>query len=491
MSNNWSTEQARFIESVAELCQAIKAIKGRGSKEVGNLQLDSVAGSGKTSVIVHAAQFAPNGSKFLAFNKDIAAELKTRLPSTCEASTFHAMCFRFLKQRLPSGLKVNGFKTYDMVRSLMPDMEKGRSDIKTLVSLCKNNGVGILEPLDFVTVENLREDADIFNEEIGNEALVDSAIRIMKKADKSLSEIDFDDMIYLTLKLVRERGWMMDRHPLVFLDEAQDTNAVQLALIPEFADNLVAVGDEHQAIYAFRGAGSNSMANIEKLFNTNRMGMTITWRCGKRIVEKAQQFVPHIKEAPNAGEGELLFRSHCQVIDDIEKDSMVLCRNNFPLFEVAMKLLLQRKTFKMRGKFPGQLIRFVRGFKAKTIQEFRVRLYEWWEKRQVELAEKEKWGVLAREEDKFKCLDMLQKESTDVDDLLYTLDSMMTGRVGPVLSTVHGAKGLEADHVMLLRPDLMPSKYATTEEALQQEENLQYVAVTRAKEKLVYYVEEG
>ena len=57
---------------------------------------------------------------------------------------------------------------------------------------------------------------------------------------------------------------------------------------------------------------------------------------------------------------------------------------------------------------------------------------------------------------------------------------------GTTLATVHKAKGLEAPRVFILNPDGMPSKWARQEWQMQQERNLQYVAVTRALETLVY-----
>jgi superfamily I DNA/RNA helicase len=54
------------------------------------------------------------------------------------------------------------------------------------------------------------------------------------------------------------------------------------------------------------------------------------------------------------------------------------------------------------------------------------------------------------------------------------------------LSTVHKAKGLEADNVYILRPELMPHPMAKTPEAIAQESNIEYVAVTRTKNKLVF-----
>ena len=57
---------------------------------------------------------------------------------------------------------------------------------------------------------------------------------------------------------------------------------------------------------------------------------------------------------------------------------------------------------------------------------------------------------------------------------------------GIMLSTIHKAKGLENDRIMFLCPELIPSKYATTDWMFEQEMNLKYVAITRAKKDLIY-----
>lgn len=57
---------------------------------------------------------------------------------------------------------------------------------------------------------------------------------------------------------------------------------------------------------------------------------------------------------------------------------------------------------------------------------------------------------------------------------------------GIILSTIHKSKGLEANRVFFLNPELLPSKYAKTPKALYAEECLKFVAITRAKEELVY-----
>jgi superfamily I DNA/RNA helicase len=55
-----------------------------------------------------------------------------------------------------------------------------------------------------------------------------------------------------------------------------------------------------------------------------------------------------------------------------------------------------------------------------------------------------------------------------------------------MLSTIHKAKGLENDRIFFLCPELIPSKYATQPWQYEQEANLKYVAITRAKQELIY-----
>jgi len=66
------------------------------------------------------------------------------------------------------------------------------------------------------------------------------------------------------------------------------------------------------------------------------------------------------------------------------------------------------------------------------------------------------------------------------------MDIFSDDRVGVTLSSIHRAKGLEADNVFILRPDLLPHPAAKSPEQLQQESNLKYVAVTRAKNTLTW-----
>ena len=83
---------------------------------------------------------------------------------------------------------------------------------------------------------------------------------------------------------------------------------------------------------------------------------------------------------------------------------------------------------------------------------------------------------------------MLCSEYETVNQLLDLLKALGLSTRGPIFSTVHKAKGLEAKDVYLLRPDLLPSPWATDEKSIQQENNLLYVAITRAQNTFTYGV---
>lgn len=84
-------------------------------------------------------------------------------------------------------------------------------------------------------------------------------------------------------------------------------------------------------------------------------------------------------------------------------------------------------------------------------------------------------------------ISVLSEGLTDVESLRRMIRGIFRDDVsGVVLSTIHKAKGLENDRIFFACPELIPSKYATQEWQLEQEQNLKYVAITRAKNELIY-----
>ena len=93
---------------------------------------------------------------------------------------------------------------------------------------------------------------------------------------------------------------------------------------------------------------------------------------------------------------------------------------------------------------------------------------------------------------RLEVIECLMDEVSNVAELKNLISNIFSDDVkGIVLSTIHKSKGLENEVVFFLCPSLIPSKYATTDWMITQELNLKYVAITRAKSKLIYVNDEN
>jgi superfamily I DNA/RNA helicase len=277
----------------------------------------------------------------------------------------------------------------------------------------------------------------------------------------------------------------------VIIDEAQDVSHVQRTLLRKFlktGGRLIAVGDSHQAIYGFRGADSNSLNNIGRVFKAEELPLSISYRCPRKIVEIAKQFVPHIECSDTAEDGEVLNPTSWD-IESFSDDDLVVCRNTAPLIELAYKCIGEGRRVHVMGREIGKglinVIKKAGGKRISTIEELRPKLDAWHQK-QVKKAEKNE-AKIAAIQDKVDCINVLAAGLDTIKELTDNITDMFSDSAqGTTLATVHKAKGLEAPRVFILNPDLMPSRWATQPWQQEQERNLQYVAVTRALETLVY-----
>lgn len=251
------------------------------------------------------------------------------------------------------------------------------------------------------------------------------------------------------------------------------------------ADNILT----HNCIYGFAGADSNSFDRLRSVRDVVSLPLSVCYRCAKRIVEEAQKIVPHISYYSEAEEGEVKWGD----LMSIQPGDWIICRNLKPLVQVCLWLLKNRIKSKIRGKDIGEgLLGLINKVGAKTLSGLAGGL-----KAQTILLEKKlrakgikspslhpKMEVLLQ---KIEVLELLSDEVTTVTQLKSVIEDMFTEEVkGILLSTIHKAKGLENDRIYFLCPELLPSKYAVLPWQLAQEENLKYVAITRAKKSLIY-----
>lgn len=181
---------------------------------------------------------------------------------------------------------------------------------------------------------------------------------------------------------------------------------------------------------------------------------------------------------------------------DFPPGSAVLCRLNAPLVSHAYGLLKRSIPCRILGRDLGaQLAAIVRKQHAVDLADLSARLSSWHAKESERLFTENK--STERLDDQYSCLcamiDRLSAVPTATPaTLLASIDSLFGEsrdfdmKKLVTLASIHKSKGLEWPTVFILDRNLMPSKYATKPEALTQEKNLHYVAVTRSQDRLFY-----
>jgi len=172
----------------------------------------------------------------------------------------------------------------------------------------------------------------------------------------------------------------------------------------------------------------------------------------------------------------------------------ILCRNTAPLVAFAFGLIQRGVGCKVMGREIGAgLVTLIKKIKADSIEELEQKLIIM-RNREIRNAEaKGHIASIAAIEDKFDCLNIFLQHAETIDELCRDITNLFDeSKKGLLtLATIHKAKGLEWETVWLLDfHKLLPSKWAAQGWQLQQEKNLQYVAVTRAKLNL-FFIETG
>ena len=487
--------------------------------EDGNGLLEAVAGAGKTTTLVGGVErmlakvlreTGQQGHVFLgAYNSKMADELRERIAGLtgAMASTFHAAGNRQLKFTYgrQHALRIERFKVAEIVEdicSVRPDLEEIAGSIPGIVSMAKQRGFGAFCPLADITNDQWQEMIEFFSldENMPDNVRMDQVIGLakvaLKRSNDNLALIDFDDMVYLPL----QRNLKMLQNDYVLIDEAQDTNPTRRALAAKMlkpGGRLIAVGDPCQAIFGFTGADNDSLEQIGEQFHCKRMPLTVTYRCPKAVVAHAQKWVDHIQAHESAPEGEVSEMKYDDLMSVIKPGEAILCRNTKYLVQTFFKLIRAGFSAKIEGKAIGlELISLAGKWKITKLDTLSAKVEAWKEKEVAKALKARRETHAERIEDKADTLQVLieRAKSVKIDSVeglikmiedIFSDDVVKNGQM-IVLCTVHRSKGLEWDTVYLLgRKELMPSPYARQEWQMEQERNLIYVAVTRAKKRLI------
>ena len=477
----------------------------------GNSVINALAGSGKTSTIVNAVKLIPStcNALFIAFNKEIVKELEKKLAGVknVQVKTLHSLGLLMIRRNLGTNIEIDEYKYRTFIKKNIkqlssPDFDKMTTKLiqqytDNVIQLCDLGRYNLAQCEKDLLQVSARHDIPIIDDECN------AVLNVMKWGRENTTSIDFTDMVWLPYELTLNPIGL--QYDYIFIDECQDLNAAQRELFLRCfrrGTRFIAVGDKKQAIYSFAGADAESFAKLQNLPNTTTLPLPISYRCPKKVVNLANQFVDTMECREGAPDGEIV---HNVSIKDIHDGDMVLCRTKMPLIKLYMRYLRMGVKSYVRGQDIGlNLLRMVDkteqimlnvslqkdGVFARLYDDLFEERNRLMIKRGMDLEDATLSNQIMNKYDSIKALEILAEGLTSARDLHDRIENVFAESAdGVCLSTIHKAKGLEANNVYILCKTLMPSRLATQDWEKEQEQNLMYVAYTRAKYKLGFVSE--
>lgn len=520
-----------------------QAVIDFGVSGSGSLNLIACAGTGKTTTLLQLVKYLDGATWFCAFNKAIIGEIQYKVtntkglnPDNVRVSTVHSAGMRaWGKHCFPTKFRVESRKVQNIIDDLGDPMQAERHGmhadeiyvkrgtmIRRLVDYAKSAGFGVLQRI--TSIQNWRDLIDHYGLDLDDDGrdgedpwydIIGASIVVYQRSlAMCRREIDFSDMLLAPLYFKAK----FPKYDNILIDEAQDISPLRLKIILSClkqGGRVIAVGDPNQAIYGFTGADSASMDSIKEWTGAIELPLTVTYRCPKSIVALAQQWVPRIQAHESAPEGIVreVDLKHESKLDSVTPNGKVptfwdcvpftasdavLCRNTKPLVSLAYDCLRRRIPCMIEGREIGQgLINLAKRWKVNNLHELSIELNGYKIREMAKFTQMKQEFKVAEVEDRCDTLDVLIQATeemggstvTNLVDLINRMFGDTPEGEKPkvmIMSTVHKSKGREWPRVFILgRNAYMPSKFAKKPWEREQEDNLQYVAVTRAQKELI------
>jgi DNA helicase-2/ATP-dependent DNA helicase PcrA len=509
----------------AEQRRAVEAVRGPVCILAG-------AGSGKTTTItrrianqVATGTFAADQILAVTFTDKAATEMRHRLEtlgvSGVTARTFHSAALAQLHWlgTAPSRILPSKALTLRRIGNGLPPPYKFRpaGDLATEIEWAKNR----------------RLTPDAYYEGLGDHEppiprdLMRKVFRFYESEKAERGFVDFEDLLELAIRLFDEDGHALaevrGRYRAFTVDEYQDVNLLQQTVLDRWlgsGDELCAVGDDYQSIYAFTGATPRHLLELPRRFpNATVVRLEANYRSSPEVLALANRIVPTlggakkvlratresgpepIVRAFDSAEAERAFvleRVRELYASGVPYEEMaVLCRTNSRLADFEEPFHEARIPFQgaalLGREAARQLLRRLRKLTATPVVAAAVRGYAqdagWVERPPEKLGEREvvrqaDLGRLVKLAAEFD--DGVRTTRDFIDDLEERFGSTGAERQGVHLLTLHGAKGLEFEAVFVPRVEEreLPIRQAKKPHEVAEERRLFYVGMTRAKRNL-------
>lgn len=473
----------------------------------GNGAIVAVAGSGKTTTLLMAMQHVPHDAScaFVAFNRHIADELRSRCPKHVKVYTVHSLGLANIRQlwgdednpiavdaEKAEGL-MDGFEELrlpvgHLKRHKRAEVSSIRTAVRRLASMCK---LTLTDP-DPVSLQEMAWQYGI-DVPADDDLVFRMVPQVLSAARERTDVVDFDDMLWLPIKA----NLPLKHFDFFFVDEAQDLNPLQLEFVMRSvrkeSGRVLAVGDPRQSIFGWAGADVEAMPRLIDALGAYQMPLSVSYRCPTRHVDLARDLCPHMEARDDAPDG---------VVEDVTVDEfdprpgdMVICRTNAPLIPHAFDCIRRGIKATVRGRDIG---RQLAGLAAQVIQDAvdmrdaKQSLAAWHRKESSKLILREApQSQLDSLNDRVMTIQAVMEECASPHEVPGRIERIFSDKQeGVLFSSVHRAKGLESERVWILRPEQLGRVGSNLRDwETEQEENVRYVALTRSKRDL-YFVRE-
>jgi superfamily I DNA/RNA helicase len=313
------------------------------------------------------------------------------------------------------------------------------------------------------------------------EDLVADLLDMAAKPDR---KIEYADMVWLGKKAIRSP--ICD---LGLVDESQDVSKSTYELVTRMCKHVLFCGDKNQAINAFAGASEDMYEHIRTRSDAV-LPLKVTQRCPPIICKLANKTRPGgIIEGPNQAQGEIADVSLSSLPGKLvgavnPQTCLFVSRTNAAIINLAIYFHSKQLPYQIIDKeLSTELNNFVKSLKATSLNNLKYKLDGWMAK--MNGAKNPLWIQMCK--DKYDCLSAIIAQCKDLTHVTrFIKEAFEKHKKGFKLTTVHKAKGLEAENIFIVNPPIPLPLAMNHPIGREQEINLQFVAETRSSLNLYY-----
>ena len=467
----------------------------------GNIKINAVAGSGKTTTIIQYAASRPKGSRilYLAFNKSVRLEAKRRFSDlglhNVQVETAHSLAYKHMVAGKGYNVCQKDYKTYEIAEQLglQGSGEKHGEYIlanhisKFIAYFCNSSAERVqdLKYLDLVTDEKAKTFVANFYRQIEHGTRL-----LLGKMYKSEIEITHD----FYLKLFQLSKPLLPYDYILF-DEGQDASPAMLDIFLKQKATKVIVGDTHQQIYAWRHA-VNSLGKVD--FATYHLSTSFRFTQDiARLSTEILSWKGHLQEEAEP----VLITGKGKPPQTSAKAT--IARTNLGLLLKAITFITEHKDVQYLY-FEGNLNSYTYADEGASLYDVlnlfnskRDRVRDKLIGSMANLEELEEYIEKTEDVQLAMMVEIVKEYGNEIPSLLQSLKSKHVGdedkaKAEMIFSTVHRAKGMEYDAVQLVEDFITEARLERLKAEKKENEvlniarwneeiNLLYVAVTRTK----------